>query len=261
MPRVRLVCWREDLSRERARLVEEAGFAVDASPLNPSGLVGHLRANMPAAILIDLDRLPSQGQGVATIIRRSQTTRRIPIVFAGGAPEKVERVRSELPDAYFTSWNTVARALKRALRSPAVEPVRPPPPMARYTGSSLIKKLGLKPDMAVALLGAPEGFEETLGDVPDGVELKTRLTGNTRLVIWFVRSRQELTAEMKYFGARLPQDVSIWIVYPKQKSRYSVDFTQYDVRAAGLAVGLVDYKVCAVDADWTGLKFARKKAS
>jgi hypothetical protein len=58
---------------------------------------------------------------------------------------------------------------------------------------------------------------------------------------------------------RLPQGASLWIVYPKRSGRYPVDFTLTDVRAAALSVGLVDYKICAVDDDWTGLKFARRK--
>ncbi len=260
MPLVRLVCWKQDLACERARLVEEAGFHVDASPLDPGGLIGHFRANLPAAVLIDLDRLPSHGREVAVALRNSKTTRHIPIVFAGGLEEKVERIRKELPDAQFTGWNAVARALKRALRSAPAEPVQPVAHMQRYTGSSLVKKLGFAPKMKAALLGAPEDFAERLGELPEGVEIQARLTSQTKLAIWFVRSRQELESETELIGARLPMGSSVWIVHPKQAGRYSVDFNQNDVRAAGLAAGLVDYKVCAVDADWSGLKFTQKKA-
>jgi hypothetical protein len=69
-----------------------------------------------------------------------------------------------------------------------------------------------------------------------------------------------LEGEMAYMSARLPEGCSVWIIHPKQTSRFKVDFNQNDVRAAGLEAGLVDYKVCAVDADWSGLKFARKKS-
>jgi hypothetical protein len=259
MPMVRLICWKQDLATERARALEEVGFHVDASPLNPSGLIGHFRANLPAAVLIDLDRLPSQGREVAVALRNSKTTRHIPLVFAGGVEEKVERIRQELPDAQFTGWNGVGRALKKALRNAPSEPVQPVAHMARYTGSSLIKKLGFAPDMKAALLGAPEDFAEKLAELPAGVELQTRLTRQTKLAIWFVRSRQELEAETEWLSARLPTGSSVWIVHPKQSGRYRVDFNQNDVRAAGLAAGLVDYKVCAVDADWSGLKFTQKK--
>src|SRR5712691_11079382 len=102
MPVVRLVCWKEDLARERARVLQQAGVPVDASPLNTGGLIGHFRANPAAAVLIDLDRLPSHGREVAVALRNSKSTRHIPIVFAGGVEEKVERIRKELPDAQFT---------------------------------------------------------------------------------------------------------------------------------------------------------------
>ena len=260
MPVVRLVCWKEDLARERARALKAAGFSVDASPLNPSGLIGHFRANMPAAVLIDLDRLPSYGREVAVALRQSKSTCHLPIVFAGGADEKVAPIRRELPDAFFADWSKVGLALAKALKHAPVEPVKPISHMQRYAGTSLGKKLGFKPGMKVALLAPPEGFEETLGDLPEGVKLQPKIARETGLALWFVRSRGELERETEYLSARLPEGCSVWIIHPKQASRYKVDFNQNDVRVTGLAAGLVDYKVCAVDADWTGLKFARKKS-
>ena len=256
---LRLLCWNEDVARERARLLKAAGFSVDASELNPSGLIGHFRANMPQAVVIDLDRLPSHGREVAAALRNSKTTRHIPIVFAGGIPEKVERIRRELPDAVFTDWKIVARALKKALKNAPAEPVQPTPHMLRYAGSSLVKKLGIKAASKVALLGAPEGFEEKLGDLPEDVEVQSKMSRETKLVLWFTRSRKELEAGTEYISIRLPEGASVWIIHPKQAGRYRVDFNQNDVRSAGFAAGLVDYKVCAVDEDWSGLKFARKK--
>ena len=99
MASIRLVCWNQDLARERARLLHEAGISVDASPLGTSGLIGHFLQRSPSAVLIDLDRLPSHGREVAIVLRNSKSTRYIPIVFAGGLAEKVDRVRRELPDA------------------------------------------------------------------------------------------------------------------------------------------------------------------
>ena len=122
-----------------------------------------------------------------------------------------------------------------------------------------MKKLGFKAPMQAALLGAPEGFAETLDELPEGVDLEAKMTKQTKLAIWFVRSRHELESGMDYMSERLPEGASVWVVHPKQTGRYRVDFNQNDVRATGLAAGLVDYKVCAVDADWSGLKFARKK--
>jgi hypothetical protein len=256
---VRLVCWNAGQARERSAELERAGFEVDASGLNPSGLIGQFRQHTPAAILIDLDRLPSHGREVGIALRQSDATRRIPLVYAGGEPEKVARVRSELPDAFYCAWDAVAKALREAMRHAPANPVQPPSHMERYTGAALAAKLGLKKCLEILLLGAPDEFEAQLGEIPEGAKLSTRLTRSTGLAIWFVRSRRELEEEAPYLAARLPEGCALWIVHPKRSGRYKVDFNQKDVRAAGLANGLVDFKVCSVDADWSGLKFARKR--
>jgi CheY-like chemotaxis protein len=261
MASIRLVCWNPGLARERARVLRDAGFSVDALTLSTSGLIGQFRDRRPAAVLIDLDRLPSYGREVAIVLRNSKSTRYIPIVFAGGIAEKVDRVRRELPDAVFTDWKKVAGALKKAMKRAPAEPVQPVAYMQRYARSSLVKKLGFKPGMKVAVLAAPDDFEETLGELPEGVELQPRVTRGTALAIWFVRSRRELRVELEYLIARLPDRSGVWIVHPKQTGRYRVDFNQRDVMAFGLAAGASACKVCAVDADWSGLMFRGKKAA
>lgn len=260
MPSIRLVCWNPDLARERASVLRDAGFSVDASPLGISGLIGQFRQSSPAAVLIDLDRLPSHGREVAIVLRNSRSTRHIPIVFAGGLAEKVERVRRELPDASFTDWKRVGTELRKALKRRLVEPVQPLTHMQRYAASSLVKKLGFKPGSKIALLAAPDDFEEKLGELPEGLEFQPKVTRDTALAIWFVRSRMELYAEVDYLFARLPEHCGVWIVHPKQSGRYRVDFNQRDVMATGHAAGLAACKVCAVDADWSGLMFRRKRS-
>jgi CheY-like chemotaxis protein len=249
---VRLVCWNPTLAEERARLLARRGWKVDASPLRPSGLIGHMRKLAPSAIVLDLDRLPSQGRILATLLRGSPSTRHIPLVFAGGEAEKTERVREELPDAIFTSWEHIHAAVDRALRDTPVNPVRATPYMARYAGAALPRKLGIEQGSVVALLGAPDGFEDLL----DGAEasIENAVARHTRMVLWFVHSRRELDSEMPYLAARLPAGCGFWVIHPKVSGRYAVDFNQKDVRAAGNAAGLVDHKLCAVDADWAGLK-------
>jgi CheY-like chemotaxis protein len=260
MASIRLICWNQDLARERARLLRDAGISVNASPLETSGLIGHFCKKSPSAVLIDLDRLPSHGREVAIVLRNSKSTRYIPIVFAGGLAEKVDRVRRELPDAVFTDWKKVATAVKKAMKRGPTEPVQPLAHMQRYALSSLVKKLGFKPGMKVAVLAAPDDFEEKLGELPEGVELQPKVTRATALAVWFVRSRRELGADLEYLIAQLPERGGLWVVHPKQTGRYRVDFNQRDVMAAGLAAGLAVCKVCAVDADWSGLMFRRKKS-
>src|ERR1700687_3667507 len=257
MRRVRLISWNETEAAEHAGILKAAKIPTDASPHQPGKLITKLRDNL--AVLIDLDRLPSHGHAIAVLMRSSKSARHVPIVFAGGAQEKLDKIRREFPDAYYTQWPDVVSTLKKALSAPPVVPMRAMSHMERYGASHLTKKLGFKPNTKTALLNAPEGFEEQLGELPDGTEPMTKITAQTNMALWFVRSRQELEGELDYLSARLPPGASLWIIYAKRTRRYKVDFNQRDVRALALAAGLVDYKICAVDSDWTGLKFARKK--
>ncbi len=258
MARIRLVCWNEELAAERARVLKKAGFDVDASPFDPAGMITRLRENPPALMLIDLDRLPSHGRAVAVMLRTSKSMRHIPIVFAGGFEVKVAVARAEVPDALFTDWAKVAATVKKAIKNPPAVFAKPVPHMERYTGSRLAKKLDLKPGVKAALIGAEDGFLELLGDLPD-VEFQPRINAQTKLVLWFVRASHEIAAAFDLACARMPEGCSIWIIYPKKAGRYRVDFNQNDIRLTGLDAGVVDYKICAVDADWSGMKFARRR--
>lgn len=257
MLKVRLISWDETARLAHGAILKAAKIPADASPFLHGKLITRLRDSL--AVLIDLDRRPSHGHAVAVLMRSSKSARHVPIVFAGGGKDKVDRIRREFPDAFYTEWTNVVPTLKKALNQPPAVPVRAMSYMERYGGSRLVKKLGFKPNTRAALLNAPEGFEEQLEELPEGAELVTKMTAQTKMTLWFVRSRVELESELDYLSARLPQGGSLWIIYPKQASRYKVDFNQFDVRALALAAGLVDYKICAVDDDWTGLKFARKK--
>jgi hypothetical protein len=131
---------------------------------------------------------------------------------------------------------------------------------AGYSGTPLPKKLGVKPGTVVLLLGAPEGFEDMLGDLPDGAALVRRASGPCELVIWFPRSRDELESMVDEIGA-LATPGSLWIAWPKRASGVTTDLSEPVVRQAGLSCGLVDYKICAIDATYSGLKFTRRKVA
>ncbi len=256
---VRLICWKQELAREHAARLEAAGFRVAANPPESGRIVGAVRDLAPDVVLIDLDRAPSHGHAIGSILRQSSSVCRIPIVFAGGVPEKAAAIQRQIPDAVFAPWAKIGPALKKAAAHPPVAPVRPPPFIDKYKSSPLQKKLDIKPGLTVALVAAPEGFEELLGELPDGVTLQTRVNRDTALIVWFVRSARELAVTADYLGGRLAGGGSAWVVYPKQSGAHKVDFNLTDVRATMLEAGLVDYKVCSVDADWTGMKFTRKK--
>lgn len=129
-------------------------------------------------------------------------------------------------------------------------------PERDYSATPLPKKLGIRDDMKVVLVAAPDAFEEILGDLPDNVVLTTKFSTTTKLALCFVRSLKDLAATLDMLTLRLPKQASVWIIHPKRTSKHHADFNQNDVRNQALAIGLVDYKVCSVDDDRSALKFA-----
>lgn len=257
--RVRLIHWNKDEAKPRIAALRAAGYAVDFSlPMGPE-LLRALKERPPAAFVIDLSRLPSHGRDVALALREMKATRHIPLVFAEGDPEKVERIRQMLPDAVYTVWSRIRGDLKRAIARPPAAPVVPRSRLEGYSGTPLPKKLGIQPGLEVALLGAPRDFRKTLGALPERVRLRSGAGSSTGLVLWFLRSRRELDRGMRRMATRLGAG-KLWMCWPKKASGVVTDLTEQFIREAGLAVGLVDYKICAVDATWSGLLFTRRKA-
>jgi hypothetical protein len=130
-------------------------------------------------------------------------------------------------------------------------------PPAGYSGTPLVKKLGIKPDSSLVLLRAPDGFRTELAGLPDGVAITTRAAGAPDLIVWFVSRRKELEGDIARISVAMGP--GLWIAWPKKSSALRSDITEDIVRNAGLAHGLVDYKVCAINETWSGLKFARRK--
>lgn len=258
--RVRLIHWNEEEAKQRAKILRAAGYEVFYKIQAGPEFLRDLRERVPHAIVIDLGRLPSHGRDVGLGVRQSKATRHVPIVFVGGEPEKVARVKALLPDAAFTPWNKIRSALKQAIAHPPENPVRPDSLLAGYSGTPLPKKLGIKANSVVALEGAPGGFRKTLGELPEGAVLEEESRGARDIILWFLRSREELQHGMKGMAARTGKG-RLWIIWPKKASGVQTDVTQYDVRAIGMAAGLVDFKVCAVDATWSGLAFTRRKTT
>lgn len=126
-----------------------------------------------------------------------------------------------------------------------------------YSGTPLLRKLGIAPGMACAALDAPDGYPELLGGLPKGVDLAATAEGAAPLdfVHVFARERQGLEERLRELRTRITPNGMIWVSWPKKASGVETDLSGNVVRAAGLAAGLVDVKVCAVDETWSGLKF------
>ena len=129
---------------------------------------------------------------------------------------------------------------------------------AAYAGRPLSAKLGIKPNTAVALVDAPEDFRQGLRGLPRGVVFRDGVRGRSDLALWFTRSRADLQRGIKALSTRT--DIGpLWIAWPKRAVNPESDLSQQVVREAGLASGLVDYKICAIDATWAALLFRRRK--
>ena len=131
--------------------------------------------------------------------------------------------------------------------------------LAGYSGTPLPRKLGIKPDTVVALLGAPEGFEAVLQPLPEDVRFKHSARGAANLILLFVKSRAEMQRRFPAAARCLADGGGLWIAWPKKASGVATDLTQATVRSFGLGAAFVDYKICAIDETWSGLLFARRK--
>jgi hypothetical protein len=127
--------------------------------------------------------------------------------------------------------------------------------MAGYSGTPLAKKLGIREGHRVALVGAPEGFEAKLAPLPEGVRLSRRAQGRLDVVLFFSRSEADLVDRFFRLKERLEPVGGLWIAWPKKASGVATDLSFDAVQRVGLAAGLVDNKVCAVDETWSGLRF------
>jgi hypothetical protein len=120
--------------------------------------------------------------------------------------------------------------------------------VAGYSGTPLPQKLGIKDGARVRLSGAPDGFASALGVVP-------RARGEADVIVLFARTSAELSRGFPRLRRSLRDSGGLWVAWPKKASGVSSDLSDEVVRRYGLAQGLVDNKVCAIDESWSGLRF------
>jgi hypothetical protein len=113
----------------------------------------------------------------------------------------------------------------------------------------------MRADSRVAVIAAPEGFDETLGALPAGVRLRDRARGPLDVLVFFVTRHRELARRFPALARALDPAGGLWVAWPKRTAGVATDLTENTVRDVGLAAGLVDNKVCAIDRTWSGLRF------
>lgn len=225
---VHVIHWKPE---EAAGLVEACcASGVDAECRPPQ----QLRQRLPDAVVIDLTRLPSHGREVGAWLRETKKTRHIPIIYVDGEPEKVERIRSVLPGAIFTSRSRLRSALQSALRKGVQNAALPPPVIVRFGGRTAAQKIGIKAGMKVAAMDAAAGYEELPGALPDEVDF--------------------------YEDPAKPQDLTpqtrLWIVWQKGANKH---VSYNSILKAGGEVGLSLSKLCAVNDTWSAVWLVQRK--
>jgi len=125
---------------------------------------------------------------------------------------------------------------------------------AGYSGAPLAKKLGLKPGFVIRLVNPPPHYFELFEAWPEGVKIVPEQTSGKALLHYFATDAKALVRDLPALKSQIAPAGTIWISWPKKASGIATDLTENGVCAAALACGLVDVKVCAIDAVWSGLK-------
>jgi hypothetical protein len=253
MTRVRLLHWNAAEAAPLINSLTRAGFQVEYDEVVDSRLMRTWREDPPAAILVDLSRLPSRGREIAIALRQSKKTRLVPIVFFDGAAEKVRAIRAILPDANYCSAAELVNTAKRA--QPLASAIQPADMMNRYGTRTTAQKLGVKAGDRVAVVGAPRDVGRILGELPERVEM---VEEDGAVTLCFVHSVDDLRADISRVRA-LAAKTKLWFVWRKKGAAGHCGVTETLVRETGIDLGLVDYKICSVDHTWTAMLFARRK--
>jgi hypothetical protein len=259
MPNVRLFHWRAKDAKALIAKLRAAGYQVSYNGETQSSSVRQIRELDPAAIIIDLSRMPSHGRYVAAWVRGSKALRFIPLVFTNGAPEKVAAIRKEVPDATYTETRKIAAALKAAIANPPRDPARPTQMMESYGHRTAAEKLGIRENCVVGLIDPPGDYLKVLGSLPDGVIFEESradaLYAACPVTLWFVHQMEEYKAEIparRLLAAR----TQLWILWRKGRRD---GLNSNSIREIAIAMGLVDYKICSLNDVWTGMVFTVKR--
>lgn len=251
--KIKIIHWKPVEIKDHITRLSVNGSVIDSDLFKGPEDFKRIRENPPDAIIIDLNRLPFQGRDIAITFRKYKDTRYVPLIFIEGDKIKTKKVKSLLPDAFYAKWLNIEEVLKHALDNPVKDPVVYKSSMEAYSGSSLNKKLGIKENMVIALINAPDKFSDKFSMIEKLKFVKKTINGRD-LTIWFTLSKTELDSRIKDVVKTVGKG-GIWIAWKKKNKSADSDLSQVIVRKAGLSYGLVDYKICSIDEIWSALKF------
>jgi hypothetical protein len=131
--------------------------------------------------------------------------------------------------------------------------------MAGYSGKSLVQKLGIQPGFCIFIDGEPMAYGDIIGKRPADVRVAKRLTAPLDMVHLFVKQAAGLAGRLRGCRDAIEPDGMIWVSWPKKSSGIASDLSDVMVRQTAVPLGLIDVKVCAIDENWSGLKFVIPK--
>ena len=131
--------------------------------------------------------------------------------------------------------------------------------MAGYSKKALQSKLGLKPGQIVIFINPPSDYSTHLGALPEGIELKSELSGGFHFIQMFTKHKSELEDRLPFLKSSLVEKGMIWVSWPKKASGVETDLTEDVIRELAIKNGLVAVKVCAINEVWSGLKLVLRK--
>jgi hypothetical protein len=123
-----------------------------------------------------------------------------------------------------------------------------------------VQKLGIKPGFCILVTGAPLDYPTLVGALPERVTIVTRPRKGLDMVHLFAADAAALARALPACRAALGPGGMLWVSWPKKAAKISTDLSDNAVRAMVLKTDLVDVKVCAIDATWSGLKFVVRNA-
>jgi CheY-like chemotaxis protein len=257
MARIRLLHWKAKEAAKYLATLAAAGHSVQYDQDVDSASLREWRAQPPQAFVVDLSRLPARGREIAIALRQSPATRCVPLIFCDGAPEKIEETRAFLPDAIYCEFSKLRGALRQALSAPPLEVAIPVAMMQRYAARTTAQKLGIEAGCIVSIVDSPRDVLAVLGDLPPGVEFTEDERSPAAVVLCFVHDLPTLQARMSELRSRA-RTAKLWFCWRKGKSAAG-GVSDTSIRATGISLGLVDYKVCSLNPVWSGMLFARRR--
>jgi hypothetical protein len=127
--------------------------------------------------------------------------------------------------------------------------------MAGYSGTPLVKKLGIKEKGRCYVSNPPEGYFDWISPLPEDSTFKEKASGQFDFIHVFTADRKSFEKEFMKLKKLIVKDGMLWVSWPKKSSKMPTDLDENIIRDFGLTEGLVDVKVCAVNDVWSGLKF------